>query len=150
MSGIYSRLNQWVREMKSNDAIVIDRQDLVDRLDYSEMDRDELETRCKNADVGIILYQNGFRSVVRGKGVFIDYLKMKNPKAIEQLIANAKQSADKKRKVELAIRNALKNLEESEDYGSQMAFDEDMTIFEEMTREELIQALREMIHAEEV
>ena len=150
MSGIYSRLNQWVREMKSNDAIVIDRQDLVDRLDYSEMDRDELETRCKNADVGIILYQNGFRSVVRGKGVFIDYLKMKNPKAIEQLIANAKQSADKKRKVELAIRNALKNLEESEDYGSQMAFDEDMTIFEEMTREELIRALREMIHAEEV
>jgi len=150
LSGIYSRLNQWVREMKSNDAIVIDRQDLVDRLDYSEMDRDELETRCKNADVGIILYQNGFRSVVRGKGVFIDYLKMKNPKAIEQLIANAKQSADKKRKVELAIRNALKNLEESEDYGSQMAFDEDMTIFEEMTREELIQALREMIHAEEV
>lgn len=150
MAGIYSRLNQWVREMKTNDAIVIDRQDLVDRLDYSEMDRDELEIRCKNADVGIILYQNGFRSVVRGKGVFIDYLKMKNPKAIEQLISNAKQSADKKRKVELAIRNALKNLEESEDYGSQMAFDEDMTIFEEMTREELIQTLREMIHPEEV
>ena len=150
MEGIYSRLNQWVREMKSNDAIVIDRQDLVDRLDYSEMDRDELETRCKNADVGIMLYQNGYRSVVHGKGVFIDYLKMKNPETIEQLIRNVDKEVAKKEKVKLALRKALKNLENSEDYGSQMAFDEDMTIFEEMTREELIQTLREMIHAEEV
>lgn len=150
MAGIYSRLNQWVREMKSNDAIVIDRQDLVDRLDYSEMDRDELETRCKNADVGIILYQNGFRSVVRGRGVFVDYLKMKNPHAIEQLVKNADRSTAEKERIGLAIREALKTLEKSEDYGSQMAFDEDMTIFEEMTREELIQALREMTHAEEV
>lgn len=148
MEGIYKRLSRWVREMKTNDVIVIDRQDLVDRLDYSEMDRDELEIRCKNADVGIILYQNGFRSVVRGKGIFIDYLKMKNPHAIEQLIKNANQSAEIKKRVELAIKKALENLEASEDYGSQMAFDEDMTIFEEMTRDELIQTLQEMIHAQ--
>lgn len=144
MDGMYSKLNKWIKKMKSDDAIVIDRQDLVERLDYSEMDRNELETRCKNADVSIMLYQNGFRSVVKGKGIFIDYLKMKNPDAVAQLVRNAQIATGKKKEVELKIKAILKNLEEAEDYPSQMAFDENMTLFEEMSKEELIQFLRDM------
>lgn len=144
MDGIYSRLNKWIRNMKSNGSVVIDRQELTKRLDYSEMDRKELEARCKNADVSVVLYQNGFRSVVKGKGVFVDSVEMKNPNTIAQLVRNATASAEQKKQVELALKEALKNLEKSGDFGSQMAFDEDMTIFEEMSRDELIEVLKKL------
>ena len=144
MDGIYSRLNKWIRTMKSNGSVVIDRRELTKRLDYSEMSREELEARCKNVDVSMMLYQNGFRSVVKGKGVFVDSVEMKNPDTIAQLVRNATASTEQKKQVELALREALKNLEKSEDFGSQIAFDEDMTLFEEMSRDELIEVLREL------
>ena len=146
MNGGYSELNKRVRQMKQNGTIVIDRDDLAEHVDLSEVDRESLETMCKNAMASVVLYQNGFRSVVWGKGVYVDYVKIQDKQVLHKLIQNASENEQPKLEITAILRclesKLTNDLTDEED--KQMAFTEDGTLFEEMTKRELVEILREI------
>lgn len=157
MDGIYSRLNRRVRQLFSSGYVVIDRTDLGKEIDYSEMSRESLEDRCRTLDSSIVLYQNGYRSVVRGKGIYVNYEQINNEKVLERLIDNAGDSADQKTAKKFALKKVLADLKASRSDGedfSQMAFgfgdNNEPILFDEMSREELINWLERVIQSEKV
>ena len=68
MSGFYSQLNTRIRQLMTEGKALIDREEVAKHVDLSEVDRDDLERMCRNAMASVMLYQNNFRSFVRGKG----------------------------------------------------------------------------------
>lgn len=144
--GYYSQLNERVKQLKVNGDVVVDREKIADTIDLSNMDREELEYKCKQAMAQVILYQNGYRSVFRGQGVFVDYEAVRSKAVIHRLINNAQLSVEQKIAAKLALQELESNIPEEEYIGSRFVCDEDgnLTVVEEMSRRELIDALREI------
>ena len=144
--GIYSMLNNLIRQMKEDGKYIIERKDLTSRIDVSGMDREELERSYKNAAVCNMLWVNGFRSYLKGKGIFLDVNTIKSKCVMNQLLDNV--TTDLNQKINVAefirmIENGLK-----EDSLPQEAFtaDDDGNIiyFTEMTNDEIIDILKEL------
>ena len=146
MNGFYSQANKRIKQLKNNGEVIIDRDNLLGWLDFSSLSREELEEYLDKAINSLMLYQNNFRSVVRGKCVYVDYVAIKNRHVIQKLIQNATKSEEEK----LAMVKILESLEaKAEDSESgQMAFDSDddnnILFYQEMDREELIELLKNL------
>ncbi len=149
-NGFYSALNKIVRQMKQDGNIIFDTETTSNKIDLSGLDREELEEKCKKAMTAVIFYQNGLRSVVHGKGIYVDYEKIKSRVVIEKLLTNAKDGEVKKELMVDVLTTIIDRLPESA--GNQMYFDPektdengDLLIFEEKSKEELVEMLKELI-----
>lgn len=146
--GFYSKMTERIRQLQAEGTMVIKRDTLANYLDLSEMDRDELESRCKQAIACCSLYQNGFRSVMRGEGLFIDYQNTDNPVFLKKLTENSELDADQKRQVANALKKITeKRIAEMPDYAQfAMGVDSDgnMRFYEEITSEEIIEMLERL------
>lgn len=144
--GYYSQLNERVKQLKVNGNVVIDREKIADTIDLSNMDREELEHKCKQAMAQVILYQNGYRSVFRGQGVFVDYEALRSKAVLHKLVNNAQSSVEQKLAAKYALQKLESNAPEEEYIGSRFGWDEEGNLFiiEEMSRRELVEALREI------
>ena len=147
MSGFYSQLNTRIRQLMTEGKALIDREEVAKHVDLSEVDRDDLERMCRNAMASVMLYQNNFRSFVRGKGLFVNYEMIKDPAILRQLCDNAARSTEEKLIIQKLLESAEKNaLMEN---GGQMQLmireDGELIIFEELSKQELWDLLKEKV-----
>lgn len=151
MAGFYAQLNSIIKERIAENIAIIERDELASSLDLSEVPREELEMMCSRAMASVMLYTNKYRSVVKGRGVFVHYEMAKNPKILKKLYDNADVDAHRKIGYLRLIENLMRDNSDG-DYGNQMAFglndDNNLTIYEEMSKEELIDVLKDLIEAE--
>ena len=152
MDGIYSQLNKIVRQMKQDGNVIFDVDFVSEKIDLSSMDRTELESRCKKAMTSVSFYQNHLRSVVHGKGIYVDYDKIKSRIVLERLLINARFNEEKKALMISIFEDIINGLPDTN--GNQLYFDPDKTdengellIFEEKSKEELIEMLQELLEA---
>lgn len=138
----YSMLNAIIRQMKVNGQYLIDRTDMEKYLDLSEESREDVEDMCKKAMIGVMLYQNNYRSCVRGQGVFIDVDALKSKSIANMLVQNESLTVNQK----LAAVQKLKSIADGlpDDGYVQTAFDMDGILYEEMTKAELINLIHEL------
>ena len=138
----YSILNSIIRQKKTDGQYLIDRVDIEKFIDLSEESREDVEDMCKKAMIGVMLYQNNYRSCVRGQGVFIDVDALKSKTIANMLIRNESLSAEQK----LAAVQKLKSIADGlpDDRYSQIAFDMDGVLYEEMTKADLINLIHEL------
>ena len=153
--GFYSILGAIIRQMKEDGKIIIDIDELKNKIDVSELDRSELEDRCKGAMAAVELYQNGFRSVIRGRGIFIDYTKARNRAVLEQLIRNVTTDERQKATMIDVLETILDGVPETADNQMRLCFDENgelavdengsVILAEEMTKQELLELLYKLV-----
>lgn len=144
--GIYSKLSQRIKEISAQKILVINVKSLADCIDISEMDEAEKDRRLKQAMASVALYQNGFRSVERGSGYFLDYRNCDNPIYLQKLCENADIDAKTKGTVLRALEQIKQNNIDGLPEYAQFVFDFDedgnSQYIEEITREQLIEMLR--------
>lgn len=147
MAGFYSQLNARIRQMMADGKALIDRDDVSKFVDLSEVDREELERMCRNAMTSVMLYQNNFRSFVKGKGLFVNFAMIKDPAILRQLCDNASKSVEEKQIIQKLLESAERNALEENGGQMQMMIGEDgeLIIFEELSKQELWDLLKERI-----
>lgn len=138
----YSMLNTIIRQKKVEGQYLIDRLDIEKYIDLSEESRENVEDMCKKAMIGVMLYQNNYRSCVRGQGVFIDVDALKSKTIANMLIQNESLTASQKLAAVQKLRNIADGL--PDDGYSQTAFDMNGILYEEMTKADLINLIHEL------
>lgn len=142
MSGCYSQLNTIVKEKFASGVAIINVAELANEIDVSEIDRSELERMYKYLAATIILNQNGYRSFVKGKGVFINVEMIKNEESFDQIINNIADDIAPRQALKSSYEKMKNNLSTSNEMRGQMAVDVSTgQLYEEMTTEELIEYL---------
>lgn len=100
----------------------------------------------------VSLYQNGYRCVVRGTGLYLDYANYRNPAFIQKLVDNEVEDATKKKLVANSLMAMMRRDAQTHDYGQyKMDFDENnesLRIVQELTDEQLIDMLKDLIRRE--
>lgn len=153
--GYYKILSAIIRQMKADEKIIIDIDELKNRIDVSGLDRSELEDRCKSAMAAVELYQNGFRSIIRGRGIFIDYTKARNRAVLEQLIRNVTTDERQKATMIDVLETILDGVPDTTDNQIRFCFDENgelavdengaVVLAEEMSKHELLELLYKLV-----
>ena len=146
--GYYSKLSNRMKELKEDGAMVIRRDTLAAYLDLSEVDREELEKKCANAMASVILYQAGYRSVVRGEGLFLNYKETSNPLFLQKLCENSQLDALQKKQVAEGLERIKQKVFEGVPDYAQIALGMDengnMHFYEEITSDEIVKMLEKM------
>ena len=140
-------LSKEIRRRKDSDFYVIDAAELARFIDLSEMPRDELEIRCARAMASCSLYQNGFRCVVRGTGLYLDYMNYRNPNFLKKLIANEIEDVEKRNTVVKKLAAIMRHDEENNEFGGwKMEPDEhgNIRIVEELSDDQIIEMLENL------
>ena len=158
----YSVLNKRVKQLSANGETVIDRDILIKALDLSDVSREELEDTAKKALATIALNDNGFRSFIRGRGFYVDVEKIKNPKAAMRLLDYLQGDEESKKNMRDYLLTIFQSgcINFSFEYEHQLCFAEDENgnffdengnpnIHETISREELEEAIRKYIEAQE-
>lgn len=140
----YSMINKIVRQKKSNDEYIIDRQEIAKYIDLSEEDQEEKDMMLANFIASTILNYNGYRSVIKGHGVFIDEDALKSKLIAHALINNSRLDVKQRTAALQKLEAIAKNL--PDDDASQYSFcsddDGNLIIYEDITKEELIELIR--------
>ena len=141
IEGLFTAITTAIRERENDDKLVISVDDMVAQLrgdvDFDSVPKEVLADYVLRYAVAIGLNDNGYRSVVKGEGLYVNLEDCKNPDFIARLFNNAMIEEKAKEQVVNVIR---KEIEASN--VKQFAFDIDGMIFEEMTAEQLIELLR--------
>lgn len=147
MEGYYSQLNSRIRQLMAEGKALIDKDELTSCIDLSNEGREDLERICRNAMASVMLYQNNFRSFVRGRGLYINYEMAKNPAILSQLCENASQSTHKKMIIQQLLELAEKNALMENGGQMQMMVDDngEIIVFEELSKQELWDLLNEKL-----
>ena len=146
--GIYAQYSKFIKEQKNDNKLVIDVEKLAECVDFSEMPREELERRCKRAAASVALNQNGYKSVLRGEGLFVDYVNCTNPIFLQHLVENTKIDAIQAETAMKTLQKIMKqNAEELPDYV-QIAFQFDSEGHSKMVDELSLTQILEMLRAE--
>lgn len=141
IEGLYTAISTAIRERENDDKLVISVDDMVAQLrgdvDFDSVPKEVLADYVLRFAVAVGLNDNGYRSVVKGEGLYVNLEDCKNPDFIARLFNNAMIEEKAKEQVVNVIR---KEIEASN--VKQFAFDIDGMIFEEMTAEQLLELLR--------
>ena len=141
IEGLFTAITTAIRERENDDKLVISVDDMVAQLkgdvDFDSVSKEVLADYVLRYAVAIGLNDNGYRSVVKGEGLYVNLEDCKNPDFIARLFNNAMIEEKAKEQVVNVIR---KEIEASN--VKQFAFDIDGMIFEEMTAEQLLELLR--------
>ena len=140
-NGIYTQINTIIKEKESEYKLVISTDEIVERLvnvDFlATASREDLEDCVLRLAIAVALNDAGYRSVVRGEGLYINPVRWKEPKCGEQLLENAKMDVRNKEQMLQYVEKVV----ELPEYA-QGAFDENAELYDEITKQQLIEMLR--------
>lgn len=140
--GVFSKCAERIKLAEQNFRMIIDADELAhyvhDVVSLRHISRHDLEMKYVKAMVAVSLYQRGWRSVVRGKGKYVNYMLCSNPAYMAQVAKN--KSDDIK-----ADQEILKNLKEAakrvKGIDHQMVIRADGSVGVEMSLEEILSLL---------
>ena len=147
--GFYAQFSKEIRRKKDSGVLVIDRDRLANAIDLTELSREELEDRCSKAMAACSLYQNGFRSFVRGEGVYIDAAVCTNPILLRKLVENAQAGVNEKVVVLKSLEKILQRAESINNIPGQLSMNVNNNIIEpeyieDLSLDEITEVLRQI------
>lgn len=147
----YSMLNKITQQMKADGKYIIERDDLKQYINFDGEDPEDIADFLKNFMVSVVTYQNNYRSVVKGKCIYIDTDALKSKIIAESLVNNAQIEVKTKAAVLRKLETIMNGLP---DEPGQISFspDEDgkgYTLIEEMSKQELVDLIIQLQEAAE-
>ena len=138
---LYQELNCIITEKELGDHATIKVEDVVNevkkRVNVRTASRKWLEYRALMASAENVLWRRGYRSVIKGKGWFVNASNCNKPAYLKRLFNNAKLSEAQKS----AVVNYIKKCIKVSGCEGQLSFDMNGYISEDLTEEQLIDLL---------
>lgn len=143
IEGLYTAIRTIINQHEDDKRLAADVDDIIkevkQEVDVYSASLDWYIQFALKAAVEVGLYQKGYRSVVKGEGLFVNPDNCKKPEYLKRLFNNAHLTATQKKSVEDMMLKAVK----SSAIEGQLRFDDvDGTIVEEITEKQLIEMLR--------
>lgn len=142
IEGLYSSISAFVKESEDENRMVISVDEVVKRVknevDIYSATLDYYIDSTINHAVATILNQAGYRSVVKGNGLYVNLDSCENPDVLARLYNNASFSEQQKKQVVEMIKKRIKEVEVSGQF--EMDF-ETGNIIECISEEQLIAIL---------
>ena len=144
IEGLYSALSALIRQKEEEERLAISVDDLIaevkEEVDVYSASLDWYIKFALRAAVEVTLYQLGYRSVIRGNGMFVNIQNCTKREYLARLFNNAKLSERQKEQVVNMIKNKVNSL----GLPGQMSMDFDTgMIVEDITEEQLMAMLIE-------
>lgn len=144
IEGLHTALNSLILKAEDEKRMVIDVYALVEEVKniintYTVSVQDAVNTILLGA-AEVALHQKGYRSVVRGEGLFVNPDSVKKPEYFERLLNNAIMSeVQKKHALEVLMDSARRS-----GCDGQLSFDLENPgcYYEDVTEEQLLEMLR--------
>lgn len=145
VEGLYTAISAIINQKEDESRLAVDVNNIIVNVKnevnvYSAQLEWYIQFALRAA-VEVVLYQKGYRSVVKGEGVFVNLQNCKKPEYLARMFNNAKLSEAQKQKVVARITKAIQEAS----IEGQLSFDfsgENGTIVEEITEQRLIEMLR--------
>lgn len=139
--GVFSKCAERIKLAEQNFRMVIDADELAhyvhDVVSLRHISRHDLEMKYVKAMVAVSLYQRGWRSVVRGKGKYVNYELCSNPAYMAQVAQNKSRDI----KADKEVLERLKEAARSKGIDHQMVIRADGSVGVEMSLDEIITLL---------
>ena len=139
--GVFSKCAERIKLAEQNFRMVIDADELAhyvhDVVSLRHISRHDLEMKYVKAMVAVCLYQRGWRSVVRGKGKYVNYELCSNPAYMAQVAQNKSRDI----KADKEVLERLKEAARSKGIDHQMVIRADGSVGVEMSLEEILSLL---------
>lgn len=114
IEGLYSNLTTLIHRKEEEGRIAISVDDLENEIrrlvDIDEMHLDWLIHFALRAAAEVTLYQHGYRSVIKGNGMFVSLQNCEKKEYLDRLFNNAKLTATQKQQVVRMIKNRIDTL----------------------------------------
>lgn len=142
IEGLYSALAALIRQKEDQHRLAISCDDLIEEVkeevDVYSASLDWYIKFALRAAAQISLYQLGYRSVIKGNGMFVNVDNCSNPNYLARLFNNAKLSERQKQQVVNMIKRKIRE----DGIAGQLTMDFDSgTIVEDVTEEQLMAML---------
>ncbi len=142
IEGLYTALNAIIKTKEAENRLAIDVQTLInevkDEVDIYSAPLDWYVQNVLRAAAEVALWQSGYKSVVKGYGIFVNAANCKNPVYAKRLFNNAKLAELQKQKV---VDFLMKNYQPMGIPG-QLTMDMDTgTVIEDVSLEQLMEML---------
>lgn len=143
IEGLYTAIGSIINKHEDENRLAIDVADIIEEVkkevDVYSAPLDWYIKFALRAAAEVGLYQKGYKSVVKGEGLFVNVDHCSKPEYLSKLFNNAKLSEKQKEQALLRIQKSIKvhNIE------GQLSFDDDGTIIEDVTTQQVIEMLRE-------
>lgn len=139
--GVFSKCAERIKLAEQTFRMVIDADELAhyvhDVVSLRHISRHDLEMKYVKAMVAVCLYQRGWRSVVRGKGKYVNYELCSNPAYMAQVAQNKSRDI----KADKEVLERLKEAARSKGIDHQMVIRSDGSVGVEMSLEEILSLL---------
>lgn len=139
--GVFSKCAERIKLAEQTFRMVIDADELAhyvhDEVSLRHISRHDLEMKYVRAMAAVSLYQHGWRSVVRGKGKYVNYELCTNPAYMAQVAQNKSRDI----KADRAVLERLKEAARSKGIDHQMVIRADGSVGVEMSLEEILSLL---------
>lgn len=139
--GVFSKCAERIKLAEQTFRMVIDADELAhyvhDVVSLRHISRHDLEMKYVKAMVAVCLYQRGWRSVVRGKGKYVNYELCSNPAYMAQVAQNKSRDI----KADKEVLERLKEAARSKGIDHQMVIRADGSVGVEMSLEEILSLL---------
>lgn len=141
---VYTKCGIAISNAESRKKSVIDANKISDSImvtsDLSGIPREELEERYIRSIVSVCLYQHGYRSVIRGKGYFVNPDNVAKVEYMRHLTDNANHTKEEK---QIVYQELMKKAEKNFPEYAQGCFVEDGTMEWELTLDDVLEMLKE-------
>ena len=142
IEGLYTAITSIIKEREDENRLAMDVDDIVEavkeEVDVYSASLDWYIRFALRAAVEVGLYSNGYRSVVKGEGMFVKPSNCDNPAYLARLFNNARLSEEQKKRVVAMMKKAITDA----GVEGQLIFDfEEETIVEEITEKQLLKML---------
>lgn len=143
--GIYKTIANRVREAKVEGKLVVKMDDIAAPVEgLEDLDRAELEDRLLKQYAYNALNWYGYRSVIRGSQMYLDFIKCDDPILLERLLQNASLSVEQKAEVAKTIKQLRDDSIDRNPEYAQIKFDEDGNLFDELTTNKVIELMERL------
>lgn len=147
IKNLYRELSTLISEHEIDGRTVIKADDIVDdirhRVDTASADREWLVNQVLKQAAAIVLYQHGFRSVIKSKGYYVNLKECETPAVLIKLFNNEKD-VEKEKLVSLnEIMKYMNNV-----IPGQLNWAPDGTVYETVSEKELLAMLENIIERE--
>ena len=144
IEGLYTALNALIKQKEEEGRLAVSADDLIEEVkeevDVYSASLDWYIKFALRAAVQISLWQSGYRSVIKGNGMFVNLQNCTKPEYLSRLFNNAKLSERQKQQVVNMIKRRISEL----GMPGQMSMDfETGMITEDITEEQLMEMLIE-------
>lgn len=113
--------------------------EIQEEISLEDMSREELEIRYIRAITSVHLYQEGYRSIIKGQGYFAHPQKISKPEYIARIYNSSIIEEKKKAQIVKKLQHTILN---DSHLSGQLEFDITGQIKEHLTTEELLEIIR--------